>query len=281
MPREDILHNYDDTIYFCYLRESKTFDRFISNHILVYVYSGELILQRNSKKEVIKKGEALFIKKNHLLQKIKQPSKNGEAFKAIFIELKTQFLKQVLKENPQLNNNSIKLQKQKNSNYIYLGSHPFLNGLFLSIEQYFETKTYPSKELINNKLKEAVFVLLQTKDFLAKILFDFFDPWKINLSEFMEENYTSNLSLLEFAHFSGRSLSSFKREFQRIYCTTPGKWIIKKRLKLAHSKILNSNKHITDICYEVGFKNLSHFSKAFKSEFGVSPTEIQKTPMNF
>lgn len=276
MGKEDILHNYDDTIYFCYLKESKTFDRFISNHILVYVYSGELILQKNNKKEVIKKGEALFIKKNHLVQKIKQPSKTGEAFKAIFIELNTPFLKQILKDNPQLNNTNIALEEKKNSNYIYLGSHPFLKGLFLSIEQYFETQTYPSKELINNKLKEAVFVLLQTNEFLAKILFDFSAPWKINLSEFMENNYTSNLSLEEFAHFTGRSLSSFKREFQNIFSTTPGKWIIKKRLELAHSEIINSNKQITDICYEVGFKNLSHFSKAFKSEFGLAPTEIQK-----
>lgn len=276
MCTNDIIQNYEDTIYFCNLKKKKTYDRFISNHILVYVYSGELILQRNGNKEILRKGEALFIRRNHLMQKVKKPSENGDAFRAIFIELKPPFLKQLLKELPRLNISHKSSNNYLGYNYIYLGEHPFLKGLFHSIKQYFDTQICPSKELLNNKLREAVLVLLQTNDFLASILFDFSDPWKINLSEFMENNYTSNLSLNEFAHFTGRSLSSFKREFQKIYSTTPGKWIIKKRLKLAHFEIINSDKQITDICYEVGFKNLSHFSKAFKSEYGQTPTELMR-----
>lgn len=274
MCSEEMIHNYKDTIYFCHLSESRTYDRFISNHILVYVYSGELILVQNGKEEILKKGESLFIRRNHLIQKIKQPSSDGEPFKAIFIELKMPFLKQLLKEYPNLNKQQGIDTIHEDPNYVYLDKHPFLTSLFFSIEQYFETKTNPSKELLDSKIREAVFVLLQMNISLARILFDFSSPWKIELNKFMEENFTSDLSLEEFAHFTGRSLSSFKREFQQIYNSTPGKWIVKKRLQLAHKLIEATNKQVTEVCYEVGFKNLSHFSKAFKLEYGIAPTEL-------
>lgn len=275
MCSEELIHNYEDTIYFCHLKESRTYDRFISNHILVYVYSGELILVQNGKEEILRQGESLFIRRNHLIQKIKQPSADGEAFKAIFIELKMPFLKQLLKDYPNINKQQESYKKLEDCNYVYLDKHPFLESLFNSIERYFETNTYPSKELLENKIREAVFVLLQMDISLAKVLFDFSSPWKMDLNKFMEDNYTTDLSLEEFAHFTGRSLSTFKREFQQIYNTTPGKWIVKKRLELAHKLIQNSKKQVSDICYEVGFKNLSHFSKAFKNMYGVAPTALE------
>ena len=85
-----------------------------------------------------------------------------------------------------------------------------MNGLFSSLEQYFGAQQYPSKELMESKLAEAVFTLLQLKPDLGQVLFDFAEPWKINLEEFMNKNYKCDLSVEEFAHYTGRSLSSFK-----------------------------------------------------------------------
>jgi len=48
----------------------------------------------------------------------------------------------------------------------------------------------------------------------------------------------------------------------------------KKRLEVAFQK-LKEGKKIQDVCFEVGFKNLSHFSTAFRREYGFSPNKIR------
>jgi AraC-like DNA-binding protein len=52
------------------------------------------------------------------------------------------------------------------------------------------------------------------------------------------------------------------------------KWLIEKRLKVAFDKIRNERQKASDVCFEVGFKSLSHFSFAFKKQFGFPPTQI-------
>jgi hypothetical protein len=53
-------------------------------------------------------------------------------------------------------------------------------------------------------------------------LFDFSDPHKLNLEEFMLKNFHYNAPIEHFAKLSGRSLTSFKREFSDIFKTSPG-----------------------------------------------------------
>lgn len=274
MDTKNILSNYMDTFYFCHLENSHKFDKYISSHFLAYIYSGEMILLQDGKKEILRKGETVFIKRNHQMQKIKQPTVSGEPFKALFIELKTPFLKKFLSNNKHLNHTSSNISNK--NNYIYLEEHPFLSGFFASLEHYFGTNIYPTKELMDSKLNEAVLVLLQLREELKDTLFDFSGTWKIDLVEFMEHNYRSDLSIEEFAHFTGRSLSGFKRDFSNSFNTTPTKWIINKRLELAHSLLSSNSKQVSEICYEVGFKNLSHFSSAFKKRYGFAPTKLLK-----
>ena len=50
------------------------------------------------------------------------------------------------------------------------------------------------------------------------------------------------------------------------------KWIIKRRLEAARDLILSGKKKVTEACFDVGFKNLSHFSKIYKEAYGVAPS---------
>ena len=86
---------------------------------------------------------------------------------------------------------------------------------------YFNSDIYPSKELMESKLREAVFVLLQLRPELVPVLFDFVQQWKIDVKEFMEENYKSDLTVEQFAHYTGRSLTSFKKDFDEVFHLTP------------------------------------------------------------
>lgn len=90
-----------------------------------------------------------------------------------------------------------------------------------------------------------------------------------------------NMPLEKFGYLTGRSLTTFKRDFHKAFNSTPQRWLTKKRLELAHYQLNEKNKKPVDIYYETGFENLSHFSFAFKKQFGYSPTELQKINKNY
>jgi AraC-like DNA-binding protein len=59
-----------------------------------------------------------------------------------------------------------------------------------------------------------------------------------------------------------------------LFETTPEKWLQHKRLEQAHYLITQKEQRPSEVYLEVGFENLSHFSYAFKKEFGLTPTEL-------
>ena len=62
---------------------------------------------------------------------------------------------------------------------------------------------------------------------------------------------------------------TFKRDFKKISDLTPEKWLIRKRLEVAYAKMKEGGKKVVDVYAEVGFKNPSHFSTAFKKQYGM------------
>ena len=138
---------------------------------------------------------------------------------------------------------------------------------------YFENPQALTDKLAQLKTLELIELLLRD-DRMQNILFNFQEDFKLDLEAYMNKNYMHNIPLEQFAKLTGRSISTFKRDFQNIYNTTPNKWLIKKRLELAHYLISKKDQKPSEVYFDVGFVNLSHFSRSFKSEFGKSPSEI-------
>jgi len=90
----------------------------------------------------------------------------------------------------------------------------------------------------------------------------------------MEKNYMFNMPLEKFGYLTGRSLSTFNRDFRKIFQTTPQRWLIQKRLELAYYHLKEKHKRPSDVFLEVGFEDLSHFSYAFKKQFGLVPSAL-------
>jgi AraC-like DNA-binding protein len=67
----------------------------------------------------------------------------------------------------------------------------------------------------------------------------------------------------------GKCISTFRRDFKKLYQITPQKW-----LQLAHYQIAEKQRRPIDVYFEVGFENLSHFSNALKNHFGYSPNSL-------
>ena len=113
---------------------------------------------------------------------------------------------------------------------------------------------------------------LDLKAYLQQLSSPRYDPFQ----QIMEANCLYNLSLEDYAKMLNLSLSSFKRHFFSVYKTSPGQWLQSQKLNNAYKLLLNTNKLITDISFESGFENSTHFSHLFKKRFGTSPLNYRK-----
>lgn len=265
--------NYIDTVFSCIEENSIVCEDMIADHMMVYVISGKLILQVPEESITLKNRKAFFLRRNPSVKLIQQPGRSGVPFKAIFFHLNTTFLKSLAFQVsiPIVEADSI----TRNAPQILLPYHPFLDDLFASLELYFDIRQYPSKELVEARLSEALLALLEKQPELGSMLFDFLDPWRPNLVEFMENNFACDLTAEGFAHYARRNFTDFKREFISIYQETPSRWIVKRRLEAAYKLLASKKCTPINVFSQVGFKNRAHFSGAFKRLFGITPSQVK------
>jgi AraC-like DNA-binding protein len=219
----------------------------------------------------IHKGECAFIRRDNRITMIKQP-KDGEQYQGIFMTFKRNFLRDMYRKTDR---KTLPLDARKHDfSVIKLPPAPDITGLFLSMTPYFDTSVKPSDEIMNLKLVEGVYSLLHIDKRFYPSLFNFTEPWKIDIMDYLNENYMYDLTIEDMACFTGRSLAAFKRDFKKISDLSPQKWLIEKRLNVAFDQIRNERRKASDVCFDVGFKNLSHFSTAFRKQFGYPPTQI-------
>lgn len=161
---------------------------------------------------------------------------------------------------------------------IELNVNDVTRAFFYSMLPYFSQKISPAENILELKFRELLFNILTNPhnsvllDYVSSIA----DQTKPRLQEIMEANYTFNLSLSEFARIAHRSLAAFKREFDEVYHTSPGKWLTNKRLEYAHHLLNTSSKNVKEIAYDSGFENATHFIRIFKNKFGMAPLQYRK-----
>ncbi|WP_394992098.1 helix-turn-helix domain-containing protein [Emticicia sp.] len=104
------------------------------------------------------------------------------------------------------------------------------------------------------------------------------DEDRINkVYEYVEKNYKQSIDIQAVADLANLTVPSFCRYFKKISHLTYTDFVNEFRINQA-CRLLFENKPIADICFEVGFNNISHFNKTFKQLKGVSPREY-KTKM--
>lgn len=103
---------------------------------------------------------------------------------------------------------------------------------------------------------------------------------RIDIENIMLNNFQYNLKLEEFAKLCGRSLSVFKRDFNKHFNCTPFRWLKSKRLEYAKTLLLESDLNVNQVCYECGFKNNSHFVQSFKEKFKIPPYQFKTRHLN-
>ena len=242
-------------------------DPFVYEHSLGLITSGSMEVYTEDGLVSYPAGTMSLVKRHQLLKVIKQPD-GQKPFASINIFLDQETLKKYSLEH-NVHVNGIYVGEPN----ILLENDGFLKGYFNSLMPYFAQPEKLTPTLAHLKTNEAIELLLR-RAALKNFLFDFSEPHKIDLEAYMNRHFSYNIPLEKFAKLTGRSLSTFKRDFAKIYNTTPEKWLQKRRLEQAYFLITQQKKRPTEVYLEVGFENLSHFSTAFKREFGVNPSGL-------
>lgn len=265
---QDEIKGYPHILYSCYSKKNGEGESFNPEHVFSHIISGTSEIFTGGKTHFFKAGEFRFIKKNQLSRYIKKPPVGGE-YKSISVSIDQATLQSIGDEyNWHMN------KPYKGEDVLSLKPNNLFRNYIESLTPYLnETSTF-SQAVTNLKVKEAVMILIETNPSLKAVLFDFSAPGKIDLEAYMNMHYKFNVDLNRFAYLTGRSLASFKRDFEKIYNTSPNRWLQQKRLNDAYYLIKEQGWKTSDVYLEVGFKDLSHFSFAFKKAFGVAPSRV-------
>lgn len=238
------------------------------DHMLVWFISGETKIIQAEATHVFKSGDIFLIPRNKPATIINYP-KDGLPHKTVVMHLTADVLRKFYLDL------GIKAKATPVPVIRSFSNHPLLQSCLASLVPYFEVIGGLPTNLAALKMAEALSILRTIDPTIDNVLANFEDPHKADLISFMEKNYMFKMPLSKFSYLTGRSLTSFKRDFKKAFNTTPQKWLTQKRLELAHYELAEKKRKAVEVCYETGFENLSHFSYAFKKHFGYAPTSVQ------
>ena len=266
-----VIFNYNNVFYSFFYDDTSGCTHRSREFAMNYVYSGEMVVDNGHERIHVGKGDCVFIPRDHHITLYKRTC-DGERYCGIFLMFTRAFLKEMYDkfgrreipaDMPKLDSGVIKLPRTAE-----------IASLFASMTPYFDPEVKPHDDFMQLKLQEGLLALLHIDRRFAPTLFDFNEPWKIDILDFMNRNYMYEFTVEELAHYTGRSLATFKRDFKKVSDLTPEKWLIRKRLEVAYALMKEGGRKIADVYTEVGFKNQSHFSSAFKKLYGVAPSAV-------
>jgi AraC-like DNA-binding protein len=257
-----------DNIQSCHLGPEISPELLIQEHYFLYLLKGSMKGYDGHKNYELHPGDYCLARKNHLVRYTK--FKDNGAFEKIIIALDEAFLRNFLEKHVYT------VHRAENQDaFLFIPENTLVDNYIQSLQPYYTGNKQLDETFANIKREELVMILLKLQPDLANVFFNFGRPHQMDLEIYMNRNFRFNVSLERFAYLTGRSLSSFKRDFQKTFGASAGQWLKKKRLDEAYFQISKQHLKPSEVYLEVGFEDLSHFSFAFKKEFGKSPSEVK------
>jgi len=234
------------------------------------VLSGEQQL-RTYEGKVIKgrAGELLFIPRGVYYVTDLLPEKGGN-FESVLFYFNDETIREFL------TNTTVKeVTREKVPEYLKFPITAPLKSFVEAALQIYEQHRLRTKGVLELKIQELLFLLNHQNEDQAFVnfLFRLTMPKKRNIKSFMKENYDKPLKLEDYAYRTGRSMSTFRRDFKAYFDTTPQQWLKEQRLEKALILLSKQEMSVTEVAYEVGYENISYFIRAFKDKAGLSPKQ--------
>ncbi len=252
----------------------------LSRIAIGYVLSGTKYLYRNDYSYAIEEGSLFLLDVGfHYEENI--VGENGR-FEQVTFYLSPQRLQQVIFS---LNINYGLSFTSRHScsncfarNFVYAKATTPLRNFFVGIDL-----SLRNSGLLHNdvgqriKLNELIYLLLSEED--GCIRHKVLRSSDSDSGQFMNviyENIFNDISVEMLAEQTNRSLTSFKKEFRRLFNAPPHRWIIEQRLDRAKIMLSSTSRTVSEIGAECAFANISHFIKLFKQRYNETPASFRR-----
>lgn len=246
----------------------------LKEHFLLFAMEGGNELRIGNQLFSLKKGDMLLIKKATYVEIVKSGhALNDFMYESVSFSLEKDIIISFIK----LIETGDYLGRPILDDEVIVHSYGGrLQSFLASLKPYFDDNENIKTELFKLKILELLFDLSQESPKFLQQLINLNRYETRDLMKTMETYCFQPYTLQELAHISGRSLSSFRREFESLHHRSPAKWIQEKRLQKARDLLFSTQLTIANVCDEVGYENVSHFSRLYKSHFGFNPSETKK-----
>lgn len=252
----------------CEATSNKITEVYSPSTLLLYTQVGILHVEINGQKFDIPKGHFALLRKYTEAKMYKTWPEEFNYAKTYGFGLTNDFIERVI--------DKIVLPKTKISTETFFNvpSTHKLTLLMNSLINYIDNGEEIAIDTIENKTLEALRAIAEANTDVLKIFKEFSNNERASIEKFMKHNFLYNIPLETLAKQSGRSLSTFHREFKTIFNDTPHRWIMKQRLYHARNLMQTGKMKPSNVYLESGFEDLAHFSKSFKKQFKTTPSEF-------
>lgn len=254
--------------------QSRNGSMYLQDHHLLVVLEGTNVITHGKSQYVVSQNEMILLNRATQLDfhKTGSPSKN-HVFDSLMFFLKDEFLIDFMK--------MAKIESVSTAETAKVLVKPVKGRLLNfvnSIKPYFDEPENIDGGLVRLRMLELLYELARVDKNLLLQMLQLKQQVPTDIPSVLEANYTNPVSVGDLAYLSGRSLSSFKRDFFSIYRITPAQWIRERRLQKA-KELLATAMPVKDVCYSLGFENVAHFSRLFKAFHGIIPSSIKHITM--
>ena len=265
---KQILSHDDNCILYKVLKEDIIdAEALMTSHAIVYVVEGKAQVNTYEGEELhIHKGEMLFMPRDSYV--ISDYTSKGKDVEVYLLFFDHEITLKFLATQPRVTAYKQTLCRLTASKNIVA----YLNYMYE-----LEVTNIHDKVFLELKLLEFLHLIIQNdkEAFISTLQASEQNKQKRDISELMDAYYDKNLSVKDYAALSGRSLSTFNRTFKEKYKKTPKQWIIEKKVMKA-KELLEEGKSVTESAFEVGYQNVSHFIRAYKSIYNQTPKVMQQ-----
>ena len=238
---------------------------FLPVNVIIYLKRGRLKIYSNKESFYAEPGDCFFVPSysNYKAQKTLEATSNR--FESI-----TFFVDHIVSGT---NLNPLDFSVFKNLPSLFKLTSKTVRETFSLLQHQFALKTPFSK----NDLERLFHLLEEIAESMGTPV-DGSNSNKDNddFLSFLYDHVGINITLEELALKYGLSTSSFHRLFVKRMGVSPHKWIKEQRLQYARYWMLFSKKRVSEIYLELGFEDISHFSREFKKKFGYCPSRTTK-----
>lgn len=165
---------------------------------------------------------------------------------------------------------------QDNMRIINTGTSPEYTRLFKQMIQELQRCQTDYKDLLVLLLQQLFISIHRQITKEHKLKNEYLDSEMEIAMQYFNDHYNAEINIEEYAASRGMSVSWFIRNFKLYTNTTPMQYIVSLRIANAQMLLETTNYNVTEIGNIVGYDNPLYFSRIFRKQKGISPSEYRK-----